>query len=170
MRAISARFARRGPRAREHVREPRNGRGRGHGDLRSSLGFQATPDPLRLLLRRSSSAFVHVYDYGVRPFTRYRREIPAVVTEVFTLKYCDPHAVREEKVEASEVIQFAWEGTVREVDACAECFEEHQARFEPLVDYSRPVKKRRKKAAAQTSTAQSDSEQTDAEQPATADA
>ncbi|WP_017610600.1 Lsr2 family protein [Nocardiopsis xinjiangensis] len=92
-----------------------------------------------------------------------------MVTEVFTRKYCDTHAVREEKVEASEVIQFAWEGTVREVDACAECFEEHQERFEPLVDFSRPVKKRRKKAA-QTSTEQTDSEKTDSEQPATAGA
>lgn len=73
-----------------------------------------------------------------------------MVTEVFTLKYCDPHAVREEKVEATEVIQFAWEGAVREVDACVDCFKEHEARLEPLVDYSRPVKKRRapKKAAA----------------------
>ncbi|MFD6099025.1 hypothetical protein ACFVWN_11670 [Nocardiopsis flavescens] len=74
-----------------------------------------------------------------------------MVTEVFTRKYCDPHAVREEKVEATEVVQFAWEGTVREVDACADCFKEHEARYEPLVDYSRPVKKRRatttKKAA-----------------------
>ncbi|MFJ9557608.1 hypothetical protein ACIRPH_27685 [Nocardiopsis sp. NPDC101807] len=66
-----------------------------------------------------------------------------MVTEVFTRKYCDPHAVREEKVEASEVIQFAWDGAVREVDACGECFKEHEARLEPLVDYSRPVKKRR---------------------------
>ena len=73
-----------------------------------------------------------------------------MVTEVFTRKYCDPHAVREEKVEASEVIQFAWEGAIREVDACEECFKEHQVKLEPLVDYSRPVKKRRatKKAAA----------------------
>ncbi|MFV2197246.1 hypothetical protein [Nocardiopsis sp. LOL_012] len=71
-----------------------------------------------------------------------------MVTEVFTLKYCDPHAVSEEKVEATEVIQFAWEGTVREVDACDECAKEHEARFEPLVDYSRPVKKRRTKKAA----------------------
>ncbi|WP_159943712.1 MULTISPECIES: hypothetical protein [unclassified Nocardiopsis] len=73
-----------------------------------------------------------------------------MVTEVFTLKYCDPHAVREEKVEATEVIQFAWEGSVREVDACADCFKEHETRYEPLVDYSRPVKKRRvtKKAPA----------------------
>ncbi|MBB6119769.1 hypothetical protein [Nocardiopsis algeriensis] len=73
-----------------------------------------------------------------------------MVTEVFTLKYCDPHAVREEKVEATEVIQFAWEGAVREVDACTDCFKEHESRFEPLVDYSRPVKKRRaaKKADA----------------------
>ncbi|GAB3729470.1 hypothetical protein [Nocardiopsis nanhaiensis] len=75
-----------------------------------------------------------------------------MVTEVFTRKYCDPHAVREEKVEATEVIQFAWEGSVREVDACEECFKEHETRFEPLVDYSRPVKKRRatKKAAPAT--------------------
>ncbi|QBI55027.1 hypothetical protein [Streptomonospora litoralis] len=68
-----------------------------------------------------------------------------MVTEVFTRKYCDPHAVREEKVEATDVIQFAWEGTVREVDACDECTKEHQARYEPLVDYSQPVKKRRTK-------------------------
>ncbi|ADH68406.1 MULTISPECIES: Lsr2 family protein [Nocardiopsis] len=76
-----------------------------------------------------------------------------MVTEVFTLKYCDPHAVSEEKVEATEVIQFAWEGVVREVDACADCFKEHEARLEPLVDYSRPVKKRRvtKKAASSSS-------------------
>jgi hypothetical protein len=75
-----------------------------------------------------------------------------VVTEVFTRKYCDPHAVREEKVEATEVIQFAWEGAVREVDACDECFKEHETRYEPLVDYSRSVKKRRvtKKAASST--------------------
>ncbi|MFI6578694.1 hypothetical protein ACIBFB_23150 [Nocardiopsis sp. NPDC050513] len=66
-----------------------------------------------------------------------------MVTEVFTRKYCDPHAVREEKVEATEVIQFAWEGAVREVDACDECAKEHESRYEPLVDYSRPVKKRR---------------------------
>lgn len=71
-----------------------------------------------------------------------------MVTEVFTRKYCDPHAVREEKVEATEVIQFAWEGAVREVDACEECFKEHETRYEPLVDYSRPVKKRRAKKAA----------------------
>ncbi|MFC3994487.1 hypothetical protein ACFOVU_01060 [Nocardiopsis sediminis] len=67
-----------------------------------------------------------------------------MVTEVFTLKYCDPHAVREEKVEASEVIQFAWDGTVREVDACSECKKEHEALYEPLVDYSRPFKKQRR--------------------------
>jgi NCAIR mutase (PurE)-related protein len=60
---------------------------------------------------------------------RYRREIPAVVTEVFTRKYCDPHAVREEKVEATEIVQFAWEGTVREVDACDECKKEYETRF-----------------------------------------
>lgn len=87
-----------------------------------------------------------------------------MVTEVFTRKYCDPHAVREEKVEATETIQFAWEGAVREVDACADCSKEHEARFEPLVDYSRPVKKRRaKKAAAPASTEQTDSEKADAE-------
>ncbi|WP_150254689.1 Lsr2 family protein [Nocardiopsis deserti] len=80
-----------------------------------------------------------------------------MVTEVFTLKYCDPHAVSEEKVEATEVIQFAWEGVVREVDACADCFKEHEARLEPLVDYSRPVKKRRvtKKAASSSSSSSS---------------
>ncbi|WP_047871425.1 Lsr2 family protein [Nocardiopsis sp. RV163] len=79
-----------------------------------------------------------------------------MVTEVFTLKYCDPHAVSEEKVEATEVIQFAWEGVVREVDACADCFKEHEARLEPLVDYSRPVKKRRvtKKAASSSAPAE----------------
>ncbi|WP_017625556.1 Lsr2 family protein [Nocardiopsis chromatogenes] len=66
-----------------------------------------------------------------------------MVTEVFTRKYCDQHAVRDEKVEATEVIQFAWEGQVREIDACDECKKEHETRFEPLVDYSRPVKKRR---------------------------
>ncbi|WP_017559682.1 hypothetical protein [Nocardiopsis baichengensis] len=68
-----------------------------------------------------------------------------MVTEVFTRKYCDPHAVRDEKVEATEVVQFAWEGQVREVDACDECKKEHDSRYEPLVDYSRPVKKRRTK-------------------------
>ncbi|MDA2814767.1 hypothetical protein O4J56_29250 [Nocardiopsis sp. RSe5-2] len=68
-----------------------------------------------------------------------------MVTEVFTRKYCDQHAVRDEKVEATEVIQFAWEGQVREIDACDECKKEHETRFEPLVDYSRPVKKRRAK-------------------------
>ncbi|MFD0776258.1 hypothetical protein ACFQZ2_20180 [Streptomonospora algeriensis] len=68
-----------------------------------------------------------------------------MVTEVFTLKYCDMHAVREEKVEATDVVQFAWEGTVREVDTCDECKKEHETRYEPLVDYSRPVKKRRTK-------------------------
>ncbi|MUL43840.1 hypothetical protein FZ103_22185 [Streptomonospora sp. PA3] len=70
-----------------------------------------------------------------------------MVTEVFTRKYCDPHALREEKVEATDVIQFAWEGTVREVDACDECKKEHETHYEPLVDYSRPVKKRRAKKA-----------------------
>jgi len=66
-----------------------------------------------------------------------------VVTEVFTRKYCDPHAVNGEKVEATEVIQFAWDGVVREVDACEECKKDYDTRFEPLLDYSRPVKKRR---------------------------
>ncbi|RCV54726.1 hypothetical protein [Marinitenerispora sediminis] len=66
-----------------------------------------------------------------------------MVTEVFTRKYCDPHAVRDERVEATEVLQFAWDGTVREVDACTECKKEYDAQFEPLVDYSRPVKKKR---------------------------
>ncbi|TQN31378.1 hypothetical protein FHX37_1279 [Haloactinospora alba] len=66
-----------------------------------------------------------------------------MVTEVFTRKYCDPHAIRDEKVEATDVIQFAWEGAIREVDTCSECKQEHDARYEPLVDYSRPVKKRR---------------------------
>lgn len=74
-----------------------------------------------------------------------------MVTEVLTLKYCDMHAVREEKVEATDVVQFAWEGTVREVDACDDCKKEHETRYEPLVDYSRPVKKRRaKKTEAKT--------------------
>lgn len=67
-----------------------------------------------------------------------------MVTEVFTRKFCDPHAIRDEKVEASEVIQFAYDGALREVDACAECKKEYDERFEPLVDYSRPVKRRRK--------------------------
>lgn len=94
---------------------------------------------------------------GSTLFTRNRREIPAVVTEVFTRKYCDPHAVREEKVEATEVIQFAWEGAVREVDACEECFKEHESRYEPLVDYSRPVKKRRVKKAASAEKSEAES-------------
>ncbi len=99
-----------------------------------------------------------MYDEGSALFTRYRREIPAVVTEVFTRKYCDPHAVREEKVEATEVIQFAWEGTVREIDACTDCLKEHEARFEPLVDYSRPVKRRRAKKAAPAESTQNSAE------------
>lgn len=86
--------------------------------------------------------FVHVYDSVVNPHPLPKGRT-AVVTEVFTRKYCDPHALREEKVEATDVIQFAWEGTVREVDACDECRKEHETRYEPLVDYSRPVKKRR---------------------------
>ncbi|GAA4913524.1 hypothetical protein [Streptomonospora salina] len=81
-----------------------------------------------------------------------------MVTEVLTLKYCDPHALREEKVEATDVIQFAWEGTVREVDACDECKKEHETRYEPLADYSRPVKKRRaKKTEAKTGSSDGDS-------------
>lgn len=80
-----------------------------------------------------------------------------MVTEVFTRRYCDPHAVREEKVEATESIQFAWEGTVREIDACLDCFKEHEARFEPLVDYSRPVKRRRAKKAAAPAPAEAES-------------
>lgn len=87
--------------------------------------------------------FERVYDLCHPHPIRYRRDATAVVTEVFTRKYCDPHALRDEKVEATEVVQFAWEGTVREVDACDECRKEHEARYEPLVDYSRPVKKRR---------------------------
>ncbi|WP_017589763.1 hypothetical protein [Nocardiopsis ganjiahuensis] len=87
-----------------------------------------------------------------------------MVTEVFTRKYCDPHAVREEKVEATEVIQFAWEGAVREVDACEECFKEHETRYEPLVDYSRPVKKRRvTKKTASAATDKSESSDSDAD-------
>ncbi|GAA3727211.1 hypothetical protein [Salinactinospora qingdaonensis] len=66
-----------------------------------------------------------------------------MVTEVFTRKYCDLHAVSDEKVEATEVIQFAWDGALREIDACSECRKEYDARFEPVVDQSRPVKKRR---------------------------
>lgn len=80
-----------------------------------------------------------------------------MVTEVFTRKYCDQHAVRDEKVEATEVIQFAWEGQVREIDACDECKKEHETRFEPLVDYSRPVKKRRAKKAEPAKAASADS-------------
>lgn len=71
-----------------------------------------------------------------------------MVTEVFTVKYCDPHAIREEKVEATEIIQFAYEGAIREVDACAECRKDYDTRIEPLVDYSRPVKRTRKAKAA----------------------
>lgn len=67
-----------------------------------------------------------------------------MATEVITRKLCDAHGVRDEKVEADDVIQFAYDGVVREVDACAGCKEEHEARFEPLVEVSRVVKKRRK--------------------------
>ncbi|HLU96110.1 MAG TPA: hypothetical protein VKZ89_04640 [Thermobifida alba] len=76
-----------------------------------------------------------------------------MVTEVFTRKYCDPHAVNGEKVEATESIQFAWDGTVREVDACEACKKDYDTRFEPLLDYSRPVKRRR--AAKKTTAADS---------------
>ncbi|AAZ56043.1 hypothetical protein JCM3263A_17930 [Thermobifida fusca] len=79
-----------------------------------------------------------------------------MVTEVFTRKYCDPHAVNGEKVEATEAIQFAWDGVIREVDACVECKQEYDARFEPLLDYSRPVKRRRtKKTTAENTPAES---------------
>lgn len=71
-----------------------------------------------------------------------------MVTEVFTRKYCDPHALLDEKIEATEVIQFAWEGALREVDSCGECKKEHEARIEPLLDYSRPVKKQRRSKKA----------------------
>lgn len=80
-----------------------------------------------------------------------------MVTEVFTRKYCDPHAVDGEKVEATEVIQFAWDGTVREVDACEACKKDYDAKFEPLVDYSRPVKKRRAKKTTDSTPAPSES-------------
>ncbi|RNL85236.1 hypothetical protein [Halostreptopolyspora alba] len=80
-----------------------------------------------------------------------------MVTEVFTRKYCDPHAVRDEKVEATDVVQFAWEGAVREVDACDECKKEYETRFEPLVDYSRPVKKRRAKKTETKPTSEGES-------------
>ncbi|WP_046468502.1 hypothetical protein [Allosalinactinospora lopnorensis] len=83
-----------------------------------------------------------------------------MVTEVFTRKYCDPHAVREEKVEATDVVQFAWEGAVREVDACDECKKEYETRFEALVDYSRPVKKRRTTKKAESKPESGDTEET----------
>ena len=70
-----------------------------------------------------------------------------MATEVITRKLCDPHSVNGEKVEADDVIQFAYDGIVREVDACSECKEEHEARYEPLVEVSRVVKKRRKPKA-----------------------
>nr|WP_221308430.1 hypothetical protein [Nocardiopsis mwathae] len=103
---------------------------------------------------------------GTSPQSDNRRDATAVVTEVFTLKYCDPHALREEKVEATEVIQFAWEGTVREVDACTECKKEHETRFEPLVDYSRPVKKRRATKKAEPKAAAPEAEPSADEQSA----
>lgn len=92
----------------------------------------------------------HVYDLFASSRTTIRRDATAVVTEVFTRKYCDPHALLDEKIEATEVIQFAWEGSVREVDACGECKKEHEARFEPLVDYSRPMKKQRRSKKAES--------------------
>lgn len=80
-----------------------------------------------------------------------------MVTEVFTRKYCDPHAVKGEKVEATEAIQFAWDGVIREIDACEECKKDYDTRFEPLLDYSRPVKRRRttKKTTAENTSAES---------------
>ena len=42
-----------------------------------------------------------------------------MVTEVFTRKYCDPHAVNGEKVEATEAIQFAWDERGRLFVACS---------------------------------------------------
>jgi len=77
-----------------------------------------------------------------------------MATEVITRKLCDVHGLRNEKTEAEDVIQFAHEGIVREVDACAQCKKEHDATYEPLVDVSRVVKKRRK--PKQESTAASD--------------
>ncbi|HEY3686345.1 MAG TPA: hypothetical protein VGL93_25150 [Streptosporangiaceae bacterium] len=67
-----------------------------------------------------------------------------MATEVITRKLCDPHGIRGEKVEADDVIQFAYDGIVREVDACNQCKKEHEAAFEPLVELSRIVKRRRK--------------------------
>lgn len=67
-----------------------------------------------------------------------------MATEVITRKLCDPHGIRGEKVEADSVIQFAYDGIVREVDACAQCAKEHEATYEPLVEVSRVVKRRRK--------------------------
>lgn len=84
-----------------------------------------------------------------------------MVTEVITRKFCDPHAAREERVEASDVIQFAFEGALREVDACVECKKDYDARIEPLVDFSRPVKKRRKTKNDNASGAQSDQTESD---------
>lgn len=82
-----------------------------------------------------------------------------MATEVITRKLCDAHAVRGEKVEADDVIQFAYDGVVREVDACAECKKEHEERYEPLVEVSRVVKKRRKpKTESETGDAESATE------------
>lgn len=90
-----------------------------------------------------------------------------MVTEVFTRKFCDPHTVGGEKVEATEVIQFAFDGAIREVDACVECKKEYDSRFEPLVDYSRPVKRRRKsKSDTAGDTASAESTEEPAEQTA----
>ena len=80
-----------------------------------------------------------------------------MATEVITRKLCDPHAVSGEKVEADDVIQFAYDGVVREVDACTKCKEEHEARYEPLVEVSRVVKKRRKPKAENESEAAAES-------------
>lgn len=67
-----------------------------------------------------------------------------MATEVITRKLCDMHALRGEKVEAAETLQFASEGVVLEVDACAECWKQHDEVYGPLVDVARVVKKRRK--------------------------
>ncbi|GAB3213808.1 hypothetical protein ACQEU5_22130 [Marinactinospora thermotolerans] len=66
-----------------------------------------------------------------------------MVTEVFTRTYCDVHDVQGERVDADGNIQFAWEYAIREIDACQECIEEYNTRFEPLFDRSRVAKKPR---------------------------
>lgn len=76
-----------------------------------------------------------------------------MATEVITRKLCDPHGIRGEKVEADDIIQFAYDGIVREVDACAQCRKEHEATYEPLVEVSRVVKRRRKPKEAEDAAA-----------------